>query len=287
MKAPLVGTCSWKYPSWEGLVYSRATGIDYLAEYARRYPTVEIDQWFWALPEPRTVAEYLAAVPEDFRFTIKLPNMITLTHFYRKKGETAPRPNPDFLSVGLLDDVLTRLEPLKSRTGVLMLQFEYLNQEKMGSQGEFLSRLDGFFSAAAASGKAGGWTVAVEPRNPRWLNEKYFRFLAERGLGHVFLQGYFMPPVTAIYERHGTLLTGTSVVRLHGPDREGMEKATGEKWDRLVAPKDPELTGIAGMIFDMAFHGLTVYVNVNNHYEGSAPLTIERLKPLLDAAGEA
>ena len=37
-----IGTCSWKYPSWKGLVYSRATGIDYLAEYATRYDTVEI-----------------------------------------------------------------------------------------------------------------------------------------------------------------------------------------------------------------------------------------------------
>ena len=30
-----IGTCSWKYPSWEGLVYSKATGINYLEEYAR------------------------------------------------------------------------------------------------------------------------------------------------------------------------------------------------------------------------------------------------------------
>ena len=27
--------------------------------------------------------------------------------------------------------------------------------------------------------------------------------------------------------------------------------------------------------------GVDVYVNVNNHYEGSAPLTIERIKELL------
>ena len=32
-----VGTCSWKFESWAGLVYSAANGIDYLAEYARHY----------------------------------------------------------------------------------------------------------------------------------------------------------------------------------------------------------------------------------------------------------
>ena len=47
-----IGTCSWKYPSWEGLVYSAAEGINYLEEYAQRYNTVEIDQWFWSLHRP-------------------------------------------------------------------------------------------------------------------------------------------------------------------------------------------------------------------------------------------
>ncbi|MFW5685005.1 MAG: DUF72 domain-containing protein, partial [Spirochaetota bacterium] len=61
-----LGSCSWKFPSWKGLVYSRADGINYLSEYARHYRSVEIDQWFWslfdadsiALPRPETVAEY-------------------------------------------------------------------------------------------------------------------------------------------------------------------------------------------------------------------------------------
>lgn len=39
-----IGTCSWKYPSWQGLVYSPDVGDNDLAEYARQYETVEIDQ---------------------------------------------------------------------------------------------------------------------------------------------------------------------------------------------------------------------------------------------------
>ena len=31
-----VGTCSWKYPSWKGLVYSQPKGINYLAEYVNK-----------------------------------------------------------------------------------------------------------------------------------------------------------------------------------------------------------------------------------------------------------
>ena len=44
-----IGTCSWKYDSWKGLVYSGEHGRNYLEEYSRRYSTVEVDQWFWSL----------------------------------------------------------------------------------------------------------------------------------------------------------------------------------------------------------------------------------------------
>src|SRR5512136_2445494 len=106
-----LGTCRWKYPSWAGLVYSRAEGIDYLAEYARKYTTVEVDQWFWTLqPSPSDVERYRAAVPEGFRFTVKAPNALTLTHAPAKKG-AAQAPNPRFLSIDTLKGFLARLEP--------------------------------------------------------------------------------------------------------------------------------------------------------------------------------
>jgi uncharacterized protein YecE (DUF72 family) len=272
-----VGTCSWKYPSWKGLVYSQATGIDYLSEYARRFNTVEVDQWFWALPEPATAAHYASVTPDNFRFTIKLPNALTLTHFYPKKGEYSGdrvlRPNPQFLSVQLFEDVLARLEPLKPKIGMLMLQFEYLNARKMASLDEFLRLLDGFFAAAPRT-----LPIAVEPRNPYWLNKRYFDFLAGKGLSHVFLQGYYMPPIFETWRRFGSLVRDPVVVRLHGPDRDGIEKQTGECWDRIVAPKDEDLARLLDLMRDMRDRGMTVYLNINNHFEGSAPLTIGRLR---------
>ena len=276
-----IGTCSWKYPSWEGLVYSKAEGIDYLAEYARKFTTVEIDQWFWCLPEPSTVAEYAAAVPKDFRFTVKVPNQITLTHFYKQRKDGDLVPNPDFLSPAVFKDFLSVLEPLRELTGCLIFQFEYLNKKKMESKEAFLSRLDEFFSSSKLSSALPKWTCAVEPRNPNFLSSEYFDFLGSHGLGHTFLQGYYMPPIVPIYEKFAPALRGTHVVRLHGPDREGMEKLTGEKWDRIAAPKDAELSGIVDMTRDMLSRGLVVYLNVNNHYEGSGPLTIEKLRRML------
>jgi uncharacterized protein YecE (DUF72 family) len=278
-----IGTCSWKYPSWEGLVYSRSAGIDYLAEYAQRYDTVEVDQWFWAPPEPATAAQYASVVPDDFRFTVKLPNTLSLTHFYRKRGETTLRPNPQFLSVPHYEEILERLAPLHGKIGMLMLQFEYLNGEKMRSQAAFLDALGAFAAAAPRT-----LPLAIELRNPRWIDQRYARFLQDAGFFHVFLEGSFMSPIPESWARIGGLVREAAVVRLHGPDRDGMEKVTGEIWNRIVSPKDDLLDRIAAMINDMTDRSLTVYLNINNHFEGSAPLTIERLrgKGLRTGAGE-
>ena len=91
-----IGACSWKYDSWKGLYYDEDREYDpydYLSDYAKFVNTVEIDQWFWSLfpgglrfPEPETVRQYADSVPDDFVFSIKAPNAITLTHFYKKAG---------------------------------------------------------------------------------------------------------------------------------------------------------------------------------------------------------
>ena len=41
------------------------------------------------LPEPKVVKEYADSVPEDFAFSIKVPNSITLTYHYKKEKTDA------------------------------------------------------------------------------------------------------------------------------------------------------------------------------------------------------
>ncbi|MBN1409693.1 MAG: DUF72 domain-containing protein [Spirochaetales bacterium] len=278
------GTCSWKYPSWKGLVYSKAKGINYLAEYAQKYGSVEIDQWFWSLfndnkpvlPKTETVAEYLNSVPDNFLFTIKAPNSLTLTHFYKQKGEKELRPNPYFLSVSLFNDFLDRIERMKKQVGCLMFQFEYLNRQKMTSQEEFLEKLKTFFSAVPRD-----IPYALEVRNPNYINKTHFEFLSENSLHHVFMQGYYMPSILTHYKQFGSLIRDLTVIRLHGTERGEIEKKTGKKWDKIVEPKDSELPAVARMIRDFLDREITVFVNVNNHYEGSSPLTIDKIRALI------
>ena len=71
-----IGTCSWKYDSWKGLVYDpekKYRPYDYLPDYAKFFNTVEIDQWFWSLfpqgvklPDSYAVKANADSVPDDF-----------------------------------------------------------------------------------------------------------------------------------------------------------------------------------------------------------------------------
>ncbi len=280
----LIGTCSWKYDSWRGLVYPAMGDYDPLREYAKRFATVEIDQWFWSLfekgkpvlPRASDAERYAAAVPPGFLFTVKAPNSITLTHPYRRGGGTMPPANPHFLSPGLYRDFLARLEPLRGRIGLVMLQFEYLNRRKMASRAGFLEKLAPFLAERPE------WPpLAIECRNPNYLDEEYFRFLRERNVHHVFCQGYYMPPAWEIERRFGGLLAGAAVVRLMGADRGEIEARSRERWDAIVEPRDGELAEVAAMAGRLRKRLQRVYININNHFEGSAPLSAEKLRGLL------
>ena len=280
-----IGTCSWKYPSWHGLVYSAPRGIDYLAEYAQHYSTVEIDQWFWSrfdrgqvsLPRPADVARYRAAVPDDFSFTVKAPNSVTLTHLYGKKTDPLVA-NPSFLAPSLLAMFVRLLEPLHDVLGPIMFQFEYLNRRKMASQDDFERQFAAFVKQIPS-----GYPYALEVRNANYMNAAFYQFLLQRKLIPVLLQGYWMPPVWEVYAAQRALIVqqATVVLRLLGPDRKGIEALAGKEWGQIVAPKDDELPEIVAVVRDLLNEGVNVYVNVNNHYEGSAPLTIRRLEALL------
>jgi uncharacterized protein YecE (DUF72 family) len=280
-----IGTCSWKYDSWKGLVYSKNVGKNYLREYSAYFNTVEIDQWFWSLfgedkvvlPQPNVVKSYLEAVPDDFKFTIKIPNSITLTHFYQKDKSKPLQPNPYFLSIQLFKNFLQSIELMTSKIGILMFQFEYLNKQKMKSQGEFQQRFGAFINQIEKQ-----IPLAVEIRNPYYLNSNFFDFLNHNNLSPVFLQGYYMPPVFDTYLKYSYQINKTVVIRLHGPDRSKIEEKSGGNWSKILEPKDGEISRIIKIISDLNKKKIDVYVNVNNHYEGSAPRTIQKIKDQLN-----
>jgi uncharacterized protein YecE (DUF72 family) len=197
-----------------------------------------------------------------------------LTHFYKSTKEETLKPNPFFLSVELFDEFLDSIETIKEQVGCLIFQFEYLNKQKMKSLSEFQMKFSEFYRNLNKN----KLPVGIEIRNPNYLNEKYFGFLSELNIAPVFLEGYYMPPVTEIYSRFKKYVKNLAVIRLHGPDRKGIEKIANDNWNQIYINRDSELKSIVEMIRDLQNKEVDLFVNVNNHFEGSAPLTIQKIK---------
>ncbi len=281
-----IGTSSWKYDSWKDLIYRPDKSyepIDYLGDYAKYYNTVEIDQWFWSLfpagvklPDKKDVKFYADTVPDDFIFTVKAPNSITLTNYYTrqsvKQKSFANKSNEHFLDTDILKKFLKLLKPFGHKLGPIMFQFEYLNKEKMPSLKVFLDRLRKFFEKVPK-----GYEFAVEIRNPNYLKAPFFELLKAFGIGFVLLEGYFMPPLEEVASQFDTVTADFSIIRLQGSARLEMEERTGSLWNQIIEPKDAGLLTTASIVKKNTQRGLKSYININNHYEGSAPLTIQRL----------
>jgi uncharacterized protein YecE (DUF72 family) len=126
----------------------------YLGEYSKRFRTAEVDSFFYRLPVSRDVLAYAEAVDDDFRFTLKVAEDVSLTH-ERDRGSKDLEPNPSFLSAELFASCLDRVRALLPVTDAVMLEFEYLNKEKMRDVGAFMEALDPFISAVPAGRFAG------------------------------------------------------------------------------------------------------------------------------------
>jgi uncharacterized protein YecE (DUF72 family) len=281
-----IGTSSWKYDGWKGLVYDpdkKYKPQDYLADYSRYYNTVEIDQWFWSLfpavaklPNKNDAQRYAEGVPDDFLFTVKVPNAITLTHYYSKQTKTyqdfANRPNEYFLNVELFKRFLYTISPLGNKLGPVMFQFEYLNKQKMPSRNIFLDKLHAFLEKAPT-----GYQYAIESRNPNYLTPDFFKFLSEHQLGFVLLDGYYMPPIQEVIRFHNINTAPYTVVRLQGRDRQEMEAKTEEAWNQIVEDRNTDIQSLSNYVQDNVDKKILTIININNHYEGCAPLTIQRI----------
>lgn len=281
------GTCSWNYESWVGLVYSRAErrAAAYLPEYARSFNTVEVDSWFYKIPNPEDANEYASLVPPGFTFACKLTESISLTH-ERNRDKSAPlEPNPDFLSVDRYAEYVAAIEGLRDKVFMLELEFEYLNKRKMSGVDAFMRSLETFIEGIDASSVGRASPIGIECRNANYLTREYFRFLKDHGIAHVFSEKRYLPHIYELYAKHGNLIGDRVAIRLLGGDRREIEEKTKGNWNEIVEPKE-DIVEIGSMISDLVAGGRIVKVYLNNHYEGSAPMSILRMRERTKTDGQ-
>jgi uncharacterized protein YecE (DUF72 family) len=68
------GSSGWSYPSWRPGFYPAALPPEeFLAFYAGRLPSVELNSTGYRLPSEEQFARWAEQVPEGFRFAVKMP----------------------------------------------------------------------------------------------------------------------------------------------------------------------------------------------------------------------
>jgi uncharacterized protein YecE (DUF72 family) len=84
-----IGTSGWSYSTWKpGFYPQEVPARAFLAFYASRLPSVEVNYTFRTLPSPAQLQGWLDATPPGFRFSFKAPQRIT--HFQRLRDIHAP-----------------------------------------------------------------------------------------------------------------------------------------------------------------------------------------------------
>lgn len=77
-----VGTSGFQYTEWKGKFYPQdLPAAKMLPYFAERLATTEINYTFHRIPAPKTIDNWKAQTPENFRFALKAPQKIT--HFAR------------------------------------------------------------------------------------------------------------------------------------------------------------------------------------------------------------
>jgi uncharacterized protein YecE (DUF72 family) len=236
-----VGTASWTDPTMTapGVFYplGQDSAEERLQFYASRFPVVEVDATYYALPNRKTSELWVKRTPPDFTFDVKAHALLTGQPTETKRLPKAIRDvlpqelaakariYAKDLPAELRDDVwgwfIDGLEPLQEagQLGSILLQYPrwfFTSSENRDAIEEAAGRL-----------RDAGINSAVEFRNATWFNEKNLdrtlRFLGERGIPLVLIDGpqgfkSSVPPMVA------TTSPDLAIVRFHGRRTDTWEK---------------------------------------------------------------
>jgi uncharacterized protein YecE (DUF72 family) len=171
----LAGTSGYSFKEWKGSFYPDDLADDaMLGFYARRFPTVEINNTFYRLPKEHVLVEWAARVPDSFTFAIKASQRIT--HHARLKPESA----------SALEFLLKTTAALGSQLGPILFQLPP-NLKKDAD------RLRAFLAMLPPDRR-----FTIEFRHPTWFDDEVLDALRARGVALcVIEQPEFASPVVA------------------------------------------------------------------------------------------
>jgi uncharacterized protein YecE (DUF72 family) len=257
--------------------------------YASRFPLVEVDATYYALPAEQTAASWAARTPAGFTFNVKAFSLFTqhptriaaLPADLRPAAQQAGK-DPVYLrqvdpavTDQAWDRFLAPLGPLRhaGKLGAILLQFPRWFPTSRASKDYILS----------CARRVAPDQVCIEFRNRTWMTpdnqQETLTFLADHHLPYVSVdmpQGYpdSIPPVLAA-------TADLAVIRLHGHSEKWTSKDIHERFGYRYS--DAELSEWAPRISRLAGLADRTSVLFNNCYSDYAQVNAQQLATLLGA----
>jgi uncharacterized protein YecE (DUF72 family) len=285
-----LGTSSWFFPGWRGLVYdavypqpalSKKGLVAYGAIPLLR--TVSLDRTFYAALTTAEYARYATQSPDDFSFVVKAPAMVCDAVMRDEEGRGRV-VNPHFLDAGIAarEFVVPCLEGLGDKAGPLVFQISPLPRGLVEETPLLIERLEAFFAALPSQLGRQTPLYAFELRNAELLTPRLMQMLNRASVRYCVGLHDRMPEI----ERQAAALKsldgdtpGDLIVRwnLHRGFLYQAAKQRYEPFDKLV-DEDPGTRRILAGMAAAAFKAKRrVWITANNKAEGSAPLSVLKL----------
>src|SRR3989442_15581437 len=131
-----VGTSGYSYKEWKGTFYPEDLPEKRMLRfYGERFRSVEINNTFYRMPKPSVLENWMAEVPEDFKFVLKASQRITHMQRLKDVGD----------SVSYL---IKMAAALKERLGPLLFQLPPYLKKDLSRLRDFLALLPPHYRAA-------------------------------------------------------------------------------------------------------------------------------------------
>ena len=236
---------------------------DYLSFYAEHFDSVEVDSTFYACPSANTVSGWFAKTPDNFVFSVKVPQ--TITH-----DKVLIDCQPE------LKQFLDTMGSLGAKLGPIVFQFPFFSRGIFKDRHEFLDRLVPFLKKLPADHK-----FAVEVRNKNWLDAELANLLRDHKIALVLQDRSLMPSPAEL--KFDPITSDWTYIRWLG-NRKGIEAIT-QTWDKVVIDRTEELSSWVDFCYQVRKRGVTVYAYANNHYQGHGPATVASFVSIWNGKG--
>jgi uncharacterized protein YecE (DUF72 family) len=246
-----IGCSGWSYEGWKGNFYPKdMENKDYLSYYSKFFKFVEIDSTYYNIPSRSSVRSWKDKTPEDFKFSLKFPKVIT----HEKKLEDVVKP---------LSILFYSLEPLIEKTLTLLIQLPPFLSEKKGFnplQG-MIRHLDKRFR------------YSLEARHSSWFNDNLYDLLRENNISLVWsVRDKLVSPL---------IVTSDQVYLRFIGDRSISEKDFG----MIVKDRRKEMLEYVKKVRETQNENSNindVLIAFNNHFAGFGPQSVNDFLKLMN-----